>query len=52
MTRSQNTLQYIAILAVSIDLSCLLGLLDEVRTLLLEGQSEFYYRCPAFAMPQ
>lgn len=25
-----------------------LGLLDKVRTLLLEGQSEFYYRCPAF----
>jgi hypothetical protein len=26
----------------------LLDLLDDVRTLLLNGESEFYYRCPAF----
>jgi site-specific DNA recombinase len=33
--------------------SCLTGLdlLTEVRTILLRGESEFYYRCPAFAMP-
>jgi len=27
----------------------LLGYLDDVRTLLLQGKSEFYYKCPAFA---
>jgi hypothetical protein len=30
---------------------CWLDLLTEVRTILLRGESEFYYRCPAFAMP-
>jgi hypothetical protein len=28
-----------------------LDLLDDVRTALLQGKSEFFYRCPAFAMP-
>lgn len=33
------------------DSSNWLDLLDEVRTLLLQRESDFYYRCPAFAMP-
>jgi site-specific DNA recombinase len=32
------------------ELNTMLRGLDDVRTVLLEGRSEFFYRCPAFAM--
>jgi hypothetical protein len=34
----------------NIDLEGLLRGVDEVGTILLQGKSDFFYRCPAFAM--
>ena len=40
---------YVSTEDLPITLNLLRGL-DDVRTVLLQGKSEFYYRCPSFAM--